>query len=698
MRNKLTFSKLLEPGNIGHIKLKNRLVRTAAGVDYLDKEYFVRRERELPLYEALARGGVGLIILGGTVVEHPLGSVTPTNVRFDDDKFIPGFREVTEVVHKYNCPIFLQIHHAGPWHGIFNVMTNEVLQPVSASGLSRSELQVMGMDFGLQLRELTVAEIKEQVNKWADAAVRGRKAGFDGIELNVATCHLGNSFLSRAWNRRHDEYGVDNLENRTRFVVEVLQEIKKRLGLDFPVGVLMNGAEFGIDNGLTIKESQGIARIFEKAGTDYIQVRTYGYGEYWDLHVPESIFFPEPPKPLAKPLDGSRHGAGVVIPLAAEIKKVVSVPVIAVGRLDPELGEAILEGGRADFIAMQRRLIADPELTNKVAEGRLKDIAPCTACLGCFAAMERHEPVRCRINAAMGGTQDYIVDKTLKKKRVVVIGGGPAGMEAARVAALRGHEVMLYEKEHKLGGLLPLASLVKNARLENLEDIIRYLKAQITKFGVNIKLGKEFNPSFVDKVKPDVVIIATGGIPTVPDIPGIKGNNVIGMPRLHEMMKRYLRYLKLGALRSLTRLWMPIGKKVVIMGGGVQGLELAEFLARAGRKISIVDTAETLHDDRWAGVQNLRVTNWLASKGVRMLTGVKYEEITDKGLTITTKEGIRKTIEADSIIPVIPLAPNSKLAESLQGKVAEVYSIGDCAQPGLIMDAIADGYRVARGL
>ena len=199
---------------------------------------------------------------------------------------------------------------------------------------------------------------------------------------------MGNSFISRAWNKRHDEYGCDTIENRSRFAVEVVQEIKNRLGREFVTGVLINGAEFGIKNGTTLEEAREVAHILEKNGVDYFHVRGFGYNGYFDLHVPDSIFFPAPPKPIDRLLDAERYGRGLVVPLAAGIKKQVSVPVIAVGRLDPLLGEQILREGKADFIAMQRRLIADPELPNKAKTGRLDDIAPCTACLGCFALME----------------------------------------------------------------------------------------------------------------------------------------------------------------------------------------------------------------------------------------------------------------------------------------------------------------------
>ena len=694
MSSNAKFQEILKPGKIGKFTIKNRMVRSAAGVDWLDKDYFIIKERELSFFESIARGGVGLVLVGSTVVNYPMGTCIQGQMRSDDDKFIPGFQEIVQVIHKYDCPTFLQLLHAGSWHGIFN----DGQTPVSSSDMTVEELQKLDAYFGMENRGLTVPEIKEIQGMFLAAAERAYKAGFDGVEVNVGSCHLGNSFLSPAWNKRQDEYGIATLENRSRFAVEIIQEVKKRFGPDFGVGVLMNGAEFGIDNGIRLEDSQGVAKLLEQAGVDYIQVRGFGYGEYLDLNEPESIFYPEPPSPMAPPLDGSRYGTGIMVPLAAAIKQAVSVPVMAIGRMDYEVGEQALKQGKTDFIAMQRRLIADPEMPNKVAQGRFDEVAPCTGCLACFGFMEHREHVRCRINAAMGGTQDYAIDQAPVKKKVVVVGGGPAGMEAARVAATRGHQVTLYEQGRRLGGLLPVASLVKNPELEDLQKIIDYLSGQLNKLGVDVKLGKKFAPSVIDKEKPDVVITAVGGVAVLPVIPGVDGKNVVGMPKLHEMMKKYLRYLKPGAIRSMTKLWMPIGKKVVIVGGGLHGGELAEFLVKSGREVTMVDSAETLQDPRLPMVLNVRLYNWLGRHGVPMLTEVKYEGITAKGLTVTTKEGKQQTIEADTVMPVVPLIPNNELAESLQGKVAEVYAIGDCAQAGLIVDAIADGYRVGRAI
>jgi 2,4-dienoyl-CoA reductase (NADPH2) len=685
MTNGREFNRLFEPGTIGQLKIKNRFVRVAAGTDFVDAAGVLQLNKELPYFEAVARGGVGLIIISGA--RSPF--------RFDE-KHVPDYKALTDMVHKYNCPIFSQFEHRGAWlPGPKGPVDKDEI--VSASAIPLSELQERGPDFPIEPRELRVTEIKAIVDNLASAAERARKAGFDGMEINAATCHLGNSFLSRAWNRRKDEYGCQSLENRARFVIEIKDEIKRRLGQAVPVGILINGAEFGIKDGLTIAETQGLAQIFEQAGFDYISVRSYGYMDYYDLHLPDSILFPEPPKP-APPLDINRQGVGISVPVAAAIKKVVSIPVIHAGKLDAELGERLLKEGKVDFIGLARPLIADPEYVNKVAAGRMEDITPCIRCLMCFATVaDRGSGVRCTVNAAVGSEDDYVVlPRAQEKKKVVVVGAGPAGLEAARVAALRGHEVTLYEKGRRLGGLLLVSSFLKGDDIEDLGAWIRYYKTQLDKLSVKAMLGTEVNEALIEQIKPDVVIIATGGKPTVPEVPGVNKRNVLTAPQLHRKVKRYLDLFGPKVLRRLTRFYPPVGKRVLVMGGRGQRAAVAEFLVKRGRQVTIIDIEESLGDPTWAKVRDLRLFRWLAKKGVTMMTEVKYDEITDKGISIVTKDGKRQMLGVDTIIPVLPLAPNTKLFESLKGKVPEVYCVGDCREPHARLEAVADGYRVAR--
>ena len=284
-----------------------------------------------------------------------------------------------------------------------------------------------------------------------------------------------------------------------------------------------------------------------------------------------------------------------------------------------------------------------------------------------------------------------------KKKSVLIAGGGPGGMEAARVAAKRGHEVTLVERAGRLGGLLQMAAMVKGLEIEDLPAIVRYFSGQLKKLGVTVRLSTELTGEIIEELKPDVLVVATGGTPTVPDIPGINGPNVVKNTDLHRMLRFFLRFIGPATLRSLTRLWMPIGKRVVIIGGGIQGCELAEFLVKRNRKVTIVDSTEELGIDM---IQHLRqqLFWWFREKGVELLPGVKPVAITAKGLTVLTKQGYNRTIPADSIVPAVPMKSNTKLMEEFREKVSEVYTVGDCSNPGIIADAIADGWRVGNAI
>jgi 2,4-dienoyl-CoA reductase (NADPH2) len=373
----------------------------------------------------------------------------------------------------------------------------------------------------------------------------------------------------------------------------------------------------------------------------------------------------------------------------------VSIPIIVVGKIDYKLGDRIIREGKADFIGMTRPLQADPEMPNKLAAGRPEDIAPCTACGTCLdqsLSMAR----RCRINAAMG-TENYDIEPATARKKVVVVGGGPAGLEAARVAALRGHEVTIYEKSSRLGGLLSLAALIKGLELENLPDMVRYFEVQLEKLGVKRELNQEFTASMADTLKPDVVILATGGTLTVPDIRGIDKANVVTTPDLHRRVKPFLRLFGPRLLGWLTRRWLPIGKRVIVIGGGLHGCEAAEFLIKRGRDVTIVETSDTIGE----GMLDFRLgltLDWFGRKGVNVITGVRDMEITDKGLVIIDRENQTEILEADSIMPTSPLVPNTGLKQSLEGKVRELYIIGDCNEPRMIVDAIADAWGLCRGI
>lgn len=640
--------KLFEPGKIGKLSIKNRILMCPMGVGGLEEPQGGLSQRGIDYYVARAKGGTGLIITGLTRVSREIEPPLEDKLIIDSKTCVTWLNELAEAVHDYGAKVAIQLTA-----GLGRVATLDLLK--IAGAVAPSALPAFE-DPTIMTRELSTEEIERLVHAFEFSAEILRLAGIDAVELHGHEGYLFDQFMTALWNKRTDKYGGD-LEGRLRFPVEVIEAIKRGAGADFPV-IFRFGLKHYIDGGREIEEGLEIARRLEAAGADAFEVDAGCYETWYWAHPPTTL----PP--------------GCMVDMAQMAKRVVKVPVIAVGKLGyPELAERVLQEGKADFICLGRALLADPEWPNKVKKGRLEDIRPCIGCHeGCLKRVFDVKYLSCAVNPATGMEREFTIKPAEKKKTVLVVGGGASGMEAARVTALGGHKVTLWEKGDALGGNLIPASVPDFK--QDYRRLINFLSTQIKKLDVTIELAKEATTELILEMKPDVVFIATGSTSIVPEIPGVGKKMVVTAVDL-----------LLGKQEA--------GKSVVVVGGGLIGCETALYLAQKGKKLTIVEMLDGVMLDMYSA-NRMHLLKLLADADVNILTETKCLEIRDNGITIADKYGKRSTLEADTVVLAVGLKSNEGLLEALKDKIPEVYAIGDCVEPRKVINAIWEGFRTAR--
>jgi 2,4-dienoyl-CoA reductase-like NADH-dependent reductase (Old Yellow Enzyme family)/thioredoxin reductase len=636
--------RLWQPIQIGQMQLKNRIVQPPMGTQYGQNGYVTERLKNY--FEARAGGGAGLLIVELTCV-HPRGRVLQNQLCISDDKFISGLKELAQVIHRNGAKAAIQLHHGG------RIARSEdiLMQPVAPSPLASLQYPHLR---GEVPKELTIDEISAIVSCFAEAAVRAKRAGFDGVELHGAHGYLIDQFLSPTSNKRRDLYG-GTLQKRARVLIEIIKAVKEKTGFGYPVWCRINGQEYGVEGGTSAEDAQRIARMAQEAGADAIHVTAVGPSSPINLTSPEFV-------------------PAVIADLAAGIRNVVNVPVIVVGKITAEAGEKVLSSGKADLVAVGRSVLADPEYWSKVASNRQEDIVPCILCMRCRDDVFSPTAggIRCSVNAALGREAEYKIVTATRSRKVLVVGGGPAGMEAARVAALRGHRVTLWEKRSKLGGQLIQAVIPPHKNI--IEPFKKYLEAQLRKLNVKIELGITAKAAMVMQFEPEVLVLATGATIFTPEIPGLNQVNAVQWIDILE-----------GRAQA--------GDRVVLIGGGLVGCETADFLAEKGKRITVTNILPEMALGMGPGLRGPLLSR-LSARGVSLLASVKYHEITPGGVLLTTKEGETKMIEADTIVITAGGICDRKLYEEIRVIVPETYFAGDCVEMRTIRDAIAEGYKI----
>lgn len=640
------FSNLFKKGNIGNLTIPNRVVKApqSTGLSHMDGSV---SERLIRHYKRLAQGGSGLIIVEYAFVDNEASKSAHNQLGISSNEHISGLAWLASTIKEAGAVAGIQIEHCGRQKFLG---TEPMLAP------SRLPWPMIYDKTGIIPEEISLDQIKQVVESFGDAAYRAKQAGFDLLEIHGAHGYLITNFLSPHTNKRNDLYG-GSLENRMRFLVEIIQNIKSKVGVDYPVTIRLSGTDYHPD-GLKIEETIQIAKVIEQMGISAIHVSGGDHPNMIHQVTPMLL--------------DVCHNTWA----AEEIKKEVNIPVIASGSITlPTYAEEIIQSGKGDFVGLGRPLWADPDWANKAKEGRPEEIKPCIRCNdGCLErTFYNFRAISCTVNPHAGREGDIEIGLAPVKKKVAIIGGGPGGMEAARVCALRGHEVSLYEKR-ELGGALIEASIPQFK--SDLVALRKYYINQMEKLGIKVVV-EEATLETIQNQDVDTVLVVVGGQRVQANIPGINKPSVA-----HALDLVYER--------------KETGQNVVVIGGGLVGVEAALYLAREqNRKVTIVEMADTIMRD--VGHSEGQVyQQMLQESEVQILTTEKLEEVFDDVVVTANKRGEKREIQADTVALAMGITPNSSLEEQLKSNTdLEVYAIGDAIKPAKFLDAIHAGFFTA---
>ncbi len=663
-------------------------------------------EQDIAHYAARAAGGTGMVITSASAVAFPVGATSLKEPGLSDDRFIPGLRALADAVHRAGSLLCVQATHHGKVARIDVAQGRPMLVPSTpivdrdlealrdntAEELTRMAAVSGGMKS--TYREATEEDLAWVIDQFAQAARRIMEAGADAIEVHCAHGYLLGGFLSRADNRRTDRWG-GSLENRARLVCETIKAVRAEVGDRLAILVRVAGQEFGEEGSLTTEETVRAARLMEAAGADAIHVTAWGRNAFRDFTK----------GPLPNQVAAYRD-------YARQVKAAVGIPVIAVGRMLPEVAEDTLASGDADFVAMGRQLLADPDLVNKIRAGRRESVRPCINCYVCVEQNFWDDTPVCAVNPALADEGKAVLLQVTSPRHVVVVGGGPAGMETARVSRERGHRVTLVEAGDRLGGSAWFSQLTTPAN----GPLLDWQKHELERLGVVVLLGHRATPESLADLRADAVVVATGAHRGLPPVPGAAlphvqtgdtlralltgADGAVGATRTMRWAARAGRITGLTRNPKLiaraTRTILPVGKHVVVIGGSLVGLELAEFMAERGKSVTVLESGPQLGlpmamPRRWEAVRQT------GQHGVTLLRNAVVEEITPSTVRYRHQDGVAAA-PADLVVVASEVEAAAPLAKQLADRGIPVDVVGDASDVGYIQGAIHSAWRVANTL